>query len=542
MSDHSRRVRDRISHACAAAFLLVALAHGLALTRGKAWPDGPDTFRDIGAAQTIRETLRSSLRSRTPLPDLYYKNEVFWYSPLMPAALAASAAIAHVPIHVAAVRFPVFWNLAGPIAFYVMAAVFFDPLIALVALACFLFVEPFPAREAGTYAPALIASSFAQAFLYLGLLAWWWFRRSAAAVRAVLAGAVLGASFLAHTAVTAILAAVFVFETLGWLVAVRDSAERVRVALLCALAAGVGVLAASPALIPLAHYHMRIRELEPFVYLDPAMGPSHIGDVLRVNFNADRLFMLLACAGVVAVLLQPKSASRRLVLAWTAIAVAMFVWAAWFVRLNEQFASMAIAPAHHFLIYTRAAESLLAGVAVVTLVRLVSSRTSPSLDLPVAAAAALVLVAVNWPRYLERDTRMGQPEFSPSQQAAVEWIINRSAPSSVFLAPQNTGVSMIGIVRRKTVLVEPVFSNPYVAWQPRFDAWNAMWDALERGDCAAFATQAAPYDVTHVLLVDGMTPPVAAGECGLRKVFEAPPFAILSRVVDAPQPPSPSFF
>ena len=534
--------RDRIAHASATALILVALVHGLALTRGKSWPDGPDTFRDIGAAQTIRDTIGGSLRWRAPLPDLYYKDEVFWYSPLMPAVLAASAVVSRLPIHVAAARFPAFWNLGGPIAFYAMAAVFFDPVVALAALALFLFVEPFPAREAGTYAPALIASSFAQGLLYVGLLAWWWFRSLPTAKRAALAGFVLGLSFLAHTAVTAILAAVFVIETLVWLFALRRSAGLLRIAVLCALTAGLGLVVASPAFIPLVHYHLHIRELEPFVYLDPAMGPSHVLEVLQANFDADRLFMVLAGAGLIAVLVQRASTARRLVLAWAAVAVFLFVWAAWFVRLNEQFAAMAIAPAHHFLIYTRAAESLLAGVGIVSVIRLATVRTHASLDLPIAAGVALVLIGVHWPRYLDRDTHMGQPEFSPNQQAAVQWMLDRSAPSSVFLAPENTGVSMIGLVRRKTVLVEPVFSNPYVAWAPRFNAWQTMWNALEHGDCAQFAKQAEPYDVTHVLLVDGMTPLAREGACGLRTVFDAPPFTILSRVPDAPQPETPPFF
>ncbi|HEX4347415.1 MAG TPA: hypothetical protein VHZ73_07570, partial [Vicinamibacterales bacterium] len=426
MTDTTRRACDRIAHVCAAALLVAALVHGLALTRGKTWPDGPDTFRDIGAAQTIRETIGASLRWGTPLPDLYDKNEVFWYSPLMPAALAAGAALSHMPIHVAAVRFPVFWNLAGPMAFYAMTAAFFDPVVALVALALFLFVEPFPAREAGTYAPALVASSFAQAFLYLGLLAWWYFRNGPSAKRASLAGVVLGVSFLAHTAVTAILAAVFVVETLAWLFAVRRSPDLARVAGLCALAAGVGVLAASPALVPLAHYHMQIRELEPFVYLDPSMGPAHVMDVLLLNYHADRLFIILAGAGLAVLVMRRPSTPRRLVLAWSCVAVFLFVWAAWFVRLNEQFAAMAIAPAHHFLIYTRAAESVLAGLAIVALIRVVTRHERPVLEFSAAVLVAAVLVGVNWPRYLERDTHMGQPEFSPNQQAAVQWMLDKS--------------------------------------------------------------------------------------------------------------------
>ena len=196
-------MNTRLAHAGAVVLILAALANGLALTRSRDWPDGPDTFRDIGAAETMRETIGPSLHRQTPLPDLYYRDEVFWYSPLMPALLAASAAITHAPMHLVATRMPVFWNLGGPIAFYAYAAVLFDPIIAFAALALCLFVEPFPAREAGTYAPALITSSFAQGFFYLALLAWAHLRRNARVWSAVAAGFVLGVSFLAHTAVTA---------------------------------------------------------------------------------------------------------------------------------------------------------------------------------------------------------------------------------------------------------------------------------------------------------------------------------------------------
>src|SRR5262249_19599782 len=149
-----------------------------------------------------------------------------------------------------ATRVPVFWNLGGPIAFYACAAVLFDPVVALVALALFLFVEPFPAREAGTYAPALITSSFAQGFFYLGLLAWTYFRRNARAWPAAAAGVLLGVSFLAHSAVTAILAAVFVIETLAWLYEAGPAPGRMRTAAMCALVAGIGIIVAAPAMIP----------------------------------------------------------------------------------------------------------------------------------------------------------------------------------------------------------------------------------------------------------------------------------------------------
>jgi len=526
----------RLVHLAAALLILAALAHGFALTHAQDWPDGPDTFRDIGAAETIRDMLGSSLRRGTPLPDIYYRDEVFWYSPLMPALLAATAAVTHAPIHLVATRAPVFWNLGAPIAFYVCAAVLFDPITALVALALFLFVEPFPAREAGTYAPALITSSFAQGFFYLGLLAWACFRRSARVGPALAAGCLLGLSFLAHTVVTAILAAIFVIETLIWLYESRRTPEWMRIAAMCAVVAGVGVIVAAPAMIPLFHYRFQIRELEPFVFLDPQMGPEHAMEVLRINLYTDRVFTSAAAIGLIALVARPASQGRRLVLAWFAVALVLFVWAAWVVRVAtwEWVARLAIAPAHHFLIYIRAAESLLGGIGITALIRVISSRTRAAIEPLLAVGVIAALMGVNVSRYRERDTQMGQPAFSASQRAAVEWIRNHTDPSSVFLAPENTGVSMIGIVRRKTVLVAPVFSNPYVDWTPRFEAWQAMWAALEAGKCAEFAGHADAYDVTHVLLVASMTPSIADGSCGFRKVFDAEPFTILSRVPDTP--------
>jgi hypothetical protein len=529
-------VNTRLAHAGAVVLIVAALAHGLALTRSRDWPDGPDTFRDIGAAETMRETIGPSLHRQTPLPDLYYRDEVFWYSPLMPALLAASAAITHAPMHLVATRMPVFWNLGGPIAFYAYAAVLFDPIIAFAALALFLFVEPFPAREAGTYAPALITSSFAQGFFYLALLAWAHLRRNARVWSAVAAGFVLGVSFLAHTAVTAILAAVFVIDAPAWLFESRDARERIRTAALCALVAGIGVIAAAPALIPLLHYHFQIRELEPFVFLYPQMGPAYAMDVLRLNLDTNRVFTGAAAAGLVALLVQPPSMGRRLTLAWFAVALALFVWTAWVIRLATWgwVARLAAAPAHHFLIYIRAAESLLGGIGITAIIRFAQSRTRFAVELPLVTCAIAALIGVSWSTYRDRDTHMRQPEFSENQKAAVEWILSRADPSSVFLAPENTGVSMIGVVRRKTVLVEPVFSNPYVDWAPRFEAWQAMWAALEAQNCSEFSKRADPFAVTHVLLVDGMTPPIGNGACGFRRVFEGAPFTILSRVPDRP--------
>src|SRR5262249_18191946 len=170
------------------------------------------------------------------------------------------------------------------------------------------------------------------------------------------------------------------------------------------LVAGIGIIVAAPAMIPLLHYRFQIRELEPFVYLDPLMGPGHTMDVLRLNLYTNSVFSGAAALGLVTLVAQGASSGRRLTLAWGAVALAFYVWATWVVRLATWawVPRLAIAPPHHFLIYIRAAESLLGGIGVTALIRLLSSRTPFAVELPLAACAVAGLIGVNFPRYRDR--------------------------------------------------------------------------------------------------------------------------------------------
>jgi hypothetical protein len=524
----------RACHVLAAAMIFAALAYAVYTTWPHQWPAGPDTLRDIASAETIRASIGHTLQRGEPLPDPYYRNEVFWYSPLMPALLAAGAAVTRAPMHLVAVRLPIFWNLAGPILFYMLACELFDPLAALAALALFLFVEPFASREAATYGSALVTSSFAQPFFYGGLLAWIRFRKTMRTRAAVLAGVVLGVSFLAHTVPTALLAIVFSIETIAWLWRTRRSTEFRRVFATCALVVGVGVICASPAMVPLAHYHMRIKELEPFVYRDPSVAPADLSELLRTNAFVF-FFSVPALVGLIALPFQRESGSRRIVLTWLVASTALFFWAAYAVRLIEWdgLAKFAIAPAHHFMIYARAAESLIGGLGIAAVCRLAGKWTKPGIAWPLAVVVSAALVAASLPRYPMRDRVMIPATYSESQWAAVQWMADKSAPGSVFLAPENTGVSMIGVAGRHTVIVGPIFSNPYVDWEFRDRERQDMWAALTASNCVEFERHANPFAVTHLLLVDGMTPEIHPGACGFERVFDQPPFTILSRVPSA---------
>jgi hypothetical protein len=85
----------------------------------------------------------------------------------------------------------------------------------------------------------------------------------------------------------------------------------------------------------------------------------------------------------------------------------------------------------------------------------------------------------------------------------------------VFLTSDSACLSIVGPAGRKCVLVPRFFSNPYVDWSVRRDAHQAMWNALAADDCPAFRSQSEAFGLSYVMTVDGRTPQLPDGRCGL---------------------------
>jgi hypothetical protein len=182
-------------------------------------------------------------------------------------------------------------------------------------------------------------------------------------------------------------------ETLAWLWQQRRSSEWPAILTRCALVAASGVVVALPALVPLIHYGGRVRGPLPFVWLDPAMAPGHLIDFVRANVTK-YAYTGLALAGLVRLLQVHSSLSRRFVLVWCGSALALFAWAAYAWRiLPADMAALAMAPAHHFLIYVRATECVLGGIAIAALASFAAERMTIAADW--AAVCAAVVAAVH---------------------------------------------------------------------------------------------------------------------------------------------------
>jgi hypothetical protein len=499
------------------------LIHGVQTTAELDWPYDPDHFRDIAQAQTIRD---GSWRQ-----DPFYRGESVWYNPMLAATVAAISYLTGQPVHSVYTRAGAYLNIAAPLAFYVLVVRLIGPAVALASLVGFLFVVQGPTWAAPTYSPWFFASVFAQPFFYLTLAAsysaletdrWW---------RYALSGVLLGFTFLAHMAPAMMAGAcILVFATH---VVVAEKRSFAALAGRLALIFGLALLFSLPFLWSIAgHYGLRIKNPVPLLWSDPQVAEDRWRAVWMMLTPRGPLHTMILL-GVVAMAMG--RVSRRavvIVTAWLGASIGFFAYSTYAAGGGRRFLPP-IVPAHHFLVYERAVEMILFGLGVFLVAAGIGRmawgalhRRFPTHGLPPTTDAVLgvLLAAVVWttyPSFLTRDA------FGPDRDTAragyttrelrdmQPWIRSNTGPLDVFLTSDSACLSIVGPAGRKCVLAPLFFSNPYVDWNQRRIAHQAMWDALVAEDCRTFREHAYAYGVKYVMTVETRTPPVPAGRCGL---------------------------
>ncbi len=492
-------------------------------TADLAWPPDTDHYRDLAQSQTIRDGAL--------LQDPFYRGESAWYNPLLPGMVAAVSYLTGQPVHVSAARAGPYLNLAAPIAFYVLVFRLIGPACALASLAGFLFVVRGPTWATPTYSPWLYASVFAQTFFYSTLAAyaaamknerWWWF---------AITGTLLGLTFLTHTA-PAILAGVTIMVVTGWRAVLKERTSR-ELASEVAFILVPAVLVALPFLWSIVgHYRLQIRNPIPLMWSDPTLPPDS-WEALWAQVAPRPLLNTMIVVGLTAISLgRLRRPAPAIVNAWFGASILLFVYSNYVVPRLPGVLPPAV-PAHHFLVYERAAEIVVFGLGVTVTAsgvgwlvwRAIGSRFKAieferfrqgSLGLGIGA-----IVLVSLPGFLARDDFGLSREVARNQYATSElrelfpWIRENSSPTDVFLTSDSACLSVVGPAGRKCVLAPVFFSNPYVDWNERRVAHQSMWDALTADDCATFRQQAYAYRVRYVMSVESRTPQVVAGRCGL---------------------------
>jgi hypothetical protein len=440
-------------------------------------------------------------------------------------------------VHIVETRAGAYLNLATPLAFYGLATTMFGPTVALAALAAFLFFQPFSSWESATYSPWLLVSNFAQAFFYVTLAAWIKHVTRPRTTTALATGVLLGVTLLAHTAPASLLGLVMAITTVG--MAIRRCTLRVSLARIVALSFVIIIVAlvvATPVWLTILHYGGHIRNPLPFLWLDPAMEPSNVRSFIWLNVRRYLLNTGIA-VGLVGLIRPIRQPARVAVLAWYFGSLALFAWSAYAWRLIdvELLTRLAIAPAHHFLLYFRAAEALLFGLGVVSLVQRATDRWVRGQLVMANVVVVAVLVAVHVPSYFQREDFSTYPHEAAATftdrdlHSTVNWIAGNTGVLDVFLSPEDAALSLVGAMGRKSVIVERFFSNPYLDWYQRNEARNAMWNSLATANCAGFNARADGFRVSYVFSVEGENPPLAPGVCKLQLAFAAGAFTIYRR-------------
>ena len=457
----------------ALALMLAALAVALTKTSGLTAPhDQWDHFRDIAQAQTVRDG--------APLSDQYYRDEWVWYNPLLPWTLALGSAITGTSVEVFHVRSGPWLNLLGPLALYLLGVRLIGRTAAFIALAVYLFfaIGDGPGWAYATYSPWLYSNDFAEGIFFTAALALQAASDRLTLTRAGAAGALIGLTFLAHTAPALILV----------ILACAAFARRWRMLLTTGAAAFV---VASPFLYSIGlQYHFHVVNTTPLSWVwEGVLTSQTLPQFLKDNA------VLIALAAFGAVI-----TTVPFLLVWVAGATALLLYA--ISPLTP------LIPAFHFWKWATAAMALLAGTTLAWLcsatpvtpwAALRQRGSSPHGVNLVAIALTVAAVVWHWPVYLDRGDLSERTPRNSNHVDAVAFLREATIPNDVVLGTADAVRTIIGPAGRKTVAPDVYLANPYVSFSPRARARNSMLAAIEAGDVRTYNDLARQYNVTAVV-------------------------------------------
>lgn len=451
--------------------ILTALAVASSKTSGLTAPHDLDHFRDVALAQTARDG--------APLSDQYYRDEWVWYNPLLPWTLALGSALTGTTVETFHVRAGPWLNLLGPLAFYLLGIRWVGRTAAFIALAIYLFfaIGDGPGWAYATYSPWLYSNDLAEGVFFISALALQAASDRPTLTRAISAGALIGLTFLTHTAPALILV----------VMACAVFARRWNILL---LTGAVALVVASPFLYSIgAQYHFQVVHTRPLSWTWDALPTLNaLPQFLKDN-------AILVSLGVFGAIIT----TSRLLLVWLTTAVVLLLYTV--------SPAAPLIPAFHFWKWTTAAMALLSGATLAWLgsnapahawaaVRQPAALPSRQVNL-LAVSLTVAAVAWHWPVYVNRgDFSPERTQLSRDDVAAVKFLRGVTEPQDVVLGDVHAVLRIIGPAGRKTVAPDAYLANPYVPFARRAQARESMLAAIETRDVGTYNVLARQYAVT----------------------------------------------
>jgi hypothetical protein len=466
---------------------------GVRASRLLDWPYDIDLFRDIAQAETIAQG--------RPLDDPFYRGESLWYTPLAPALVALASKVIPLPMPVLYTRLGAWLNLLAPLTFALLVRRLFGPVAAIVATFDFLFVRnpADPSWSSGTYSPWLYAANLAQSVFYLAVWAYARVVEAPTPRRFALFGALAGLTFLGHAGAGVTLGGTVLLHVLLHVPRLA-AVDRRRWLLGLLLVTGAAVAVASPLLASIVgRYHLHVQNPAPMRW-NWALA-QNLGGIFRQLKWETAVSAVVIGVWAIAGWKGRARPESGVAAAWLGGGIAFLIYGFYAagLRLPE------IVPRHHALLYIKAAESALVGFACSELVRATLAKLIRDSLVPFAALATVLAgILLVLPEYSRRGSfepqRHSVPRWTtrPYREEVYQWLRKNATLDDVTLANDEMALTVVGPAGVKVVALEPFFSNPFVALEPRRRARDQMFAALERGDPASFEALAREYQVTLV--------------------------------------------
>jgi hypothetical protein len=484
---------------CALLVLLgIAFRPAWQTTHDLQWPYDFDLFRDAAFAQAI-------IHGHFPA-DAYYADEQNWYNPLGAAMIAGIAQLFGIePIDIYA-HYGAIVGLAVPVAIFGLAVALFGRWAGLASLFAFLFLGPHdvPSWAAPSYSPWLFANLLSLLPFALTVAVALHARKSGRYRLWAVCGALLGVTFLAHTAAAIVAGSVML--VLAW-----ERRKLRAVAIRWGLILVPAFAVSTPFLMSILwHYGLQIQNAPPQDFISAETDLHQLPKTLLAALNVRNA---MALGGLVVLFRsQTMKAARLTLIAWLGVCSVLLFYC--YARQAWPNAHLpGLVPPFHWLFHLRLARTLLLGYGLYCAVAAITVLLARSRKLPVPIALLLtfgILLLFQFRPFVRRfdfeQTRQYSLYFAalPGFNETIAWLRRETPSGTIILAPPHDALLMLGAAGRQTVVIDQIFSNPYVPYGPRVAAADDMARNLAEHQRDTFLQMAAKHGVSYVLITDAV--------------------------------------
>lgn len=503
--------------AASIALLALAFFQCYRITHDLHWAYDTDFDRDMAF---IRNSLEGNYGK-----DPNYIGEYLWYNPLLFSIETFIVKTTGLPINVVIARAGIYFNILGPIAFFIMNCYFFGYRIGLAALLSFLFLASgnLVGTGAATYSPWLYPCCFAQFMFYLTIIVCYKAFTKQTYAWFFLIGIFLGVCFLAHAAPAFLI--ILILISIQGTSMFRSAREKNYQALKKYFAQGCAtfisfVVVSSPFLYYVAgKYHFHIINKNIFEYQSELLIWWNFFPLIKANLSVAFVVSIIGFIWFYKNFHQ--SVIRKIILNWTYISAFMLGYT---ILLPGIHAKLHIplpdtVPSYHYLHYLKAVQSVFFGFGFVylfkqicrfiqTRIRKTDKEPSASLTNAIFILAIIIWAVAYFPVYKNRkdfsELRKESliKENSLQKMQAYEYILGNIPSEKVILCEEQYSIFPVMATGRKLVCVSILFSNPYTDFGKRYADVNAMLAYLKTNQPGDSKKLFDHYNVSFALLAN----------------------------------------